>query len=230
MNRRFAGIAATMLALASASGSPGVAAHVDASQPAPVRVPRSVLERYVGEYRHEGNAFKIALNGDTLYQETPGQRRALAPITDTLFYVGGVFTAEFVVDPAGGVTIVTTDGVEIEHRAARKGSRVVPPPPLPSVPVRVPRAVLERYVGTYEFIPGQMGRTDLRVLVRFKGDKLVRVMGAERVLTPISETRFRVGDTSLMVEFVVDEAGVTQVMGSGFQQLLARRPPKREGS
>ena len=72
-----------------------------------------------------------------------------------------------------------------------------------------------------------MSRTDLRVVVRLKGDTLVRALGAEQVLTPISETRFRVGNTSLMVEFVVDEAGVTQVMGSGFQQLLARLKPKR---
>ena len=94
-------------------------------------------------------------------------------------------------------------------------------------PVRVPRSVLERYVGTYEFIPGQMGRTDLRVVVRLKGDTLVRALGTEHRLTPISETRFRVGKTALMVEFVVDEAGVTQVMGSGFQQLLARLKSKR---
>ena len=92
---------------------------------------------------------------------------------------------------------------------------------------RVPKAVLERYVGVYEYIPGQMQRTDLRVVIRLRGDTLVREMGPEAVLTPISETRFRVGDTSLMVEFVVDDAGVTQILGSGFQQMLARRTSKR---
>jgi hypothetical protein len=93
--------------------------------------------------------------------------------------------------------------------------------------VHVPKSVLERYVGTYEYIPGQMQRTDLRIRVRLKGDTLVREMGPDSVLTPISETRFRVGDTSLTVEFVVDEAGVTQVLGSGFQQMLARLTSKR---
>ena len=68
--------------------------------------------------------------------------------------------------------------------------------------------MLERYVGTYEYIPGQMGRTDLRVVVRLKGDTLIRTMGRDVVLTPISETRFRVCNTRMMVEFVVDEAGV----------------------
>ena len=200
---------------------------LDAQQQTEVRVPRSVLERYVGEYSHSGDTFKIVLKGDTLFQETTGQRRTLEPISETLFHLGGVFTAEFVIDHAGAVTIVMSDGVEIEHRVPRKGSRATPPPPLPAATVRVPRSVLEQYVGTYEFIPGQMSRTDLRVVVRLKGDTLVRVLGEERVLTPISETRFRVGNTSLLVEFVVDESGVTQVMGSGFQQLLSRLKPKR---
>jgi hypothetical protein len=52
-------------------------------------------------------------------------------------------------------------------------------------------------------------------------------MQEEHVLTPISETRFRVGNTALVTEFVIDEAGVTQVMGTGFQQLLARLKPQR---
>ena len=88
--------------------------------------------------------------------------------------------------------------------------------------------MLERYVGTYEFIPGQMSRTDLRVTIRLEGDDLVREgAGPTSVLVPMSETRFRVGTTSFVVEFVIDEAGVTQVMGSGFQQMLARLTSKR---
>jgi hypothetical protein len=87
--------------------------------------------------------------------------------------------------------------------------------------------VLERYVGTYEYIPGQMSRTDLRVVVRLEGDTLIRTVAQDAVLTPISETRFKVGNTALVTEFVVDEAGVTQVMGSGFQQMLARLEPQR---
>ena len=221
------GIAASVsvwLALACA-----VAADpIEAQQQAAVRVARPVLERYVGEYvSPDGSTFKVRLEGDTLFQETKTHRRALQPMSETLFHLGGVITAEFVLDQAGGVTIVMSDGVELESRVPRRGSRSAPPPPLPAPSVRVPRSVLEQYVGTYEFLPGQMSRTDLRVVVRLKGDTLVRTLGAEHVLTPISETQFRVGNTALMVEFVVDEAGVTQVMGSGFQQLLARLKPKR---
>jgi hypothetical protein len=216
INRQYAaGIAAGVLALA--------ASVVPVEAQAPIRVSRSVLERYVGEYDQDGNTIKVTLSGDTLFREVPGQRAVMVPISETLFRMGPVFTAEFVIDQAGGVTQVLSDGVAVEFRLPRKGSRKAPKPEPPADAVTVPRSVLERYVGTYEFIPGQMSRTDLRVVVRLDGDKLVRRMGKEEILTPVSETRFHVGDTRLMVEFVVDEAGVTQVMGTGFQQLLSRR-------
>ena len=103
-----------------------------------------------------------------------------------------------------------------------------PPPPAPAEPVvRIPRSVLEQYVGVYEYLPGQMSRTDLRIVVRLEGDTLMRDIGGPQILTPISETRFRVAGTSLLVEFVIDEAGVTQVLGSGGQQMLARLTSKR---
>jgi hypothetical protein len=218
-DRRYAAMAAGALALGVATGP------VEAQ--GPVRVPRPVLERYVGEYDHDGTTIRVLLQGDTLYREVPGQRVPFVPLSDTLFRIGAVFTAEFVIDQAGGVTQVLSDGVDIEHRLPRKGSPAAPPPAPPAAAVHVPRPVLERYVGTYEFIPGQMGRTDLRVVVRLQGDTLIRSLGQEAVLTPVSETRFRVGNTSLVTEFVVDEAGVTQVMGSGFQQMLARLEPQR---
>lgn len=220
INRRYAGIAAAVLALAIA------AAPMEAQ--APVRVPRAVLERYVGEYDQNGSTIKVLLAGDTLIRETSGQRVAFLPISENLFRIGPVFTVEFVIDQAGGVTQVISDGVGMEFRLPRKGSPAAAAPPPPVAAVRVPRPVLERYVGTYEFIPGLMNRYDLTVVVRLEGDTLIREgAGPRAILTPISETRFRVGNTSLMTEFVVDDAGVTQVMGSGFQQLLARLRPQR---
>jgi hypothetical protein len=220
INRRYAGIAAAVLALAIAAGP------MEAQ--APVRVPASVLERYVGEYDQNGSTVKILVTGDTLIRETSGQRIPFVPVSESVFRIGPVFTVEFVVDPAGGVTQVISDGVGMEFRLPRKGSPAAPPPAPPAATVRVPRPVLERYVGTYEFLPGEMNRYDRTVVVRLEGDTLIREgAGPAAILTPISETRFRVGNTSLVTEFVVDEAGVTQVMGSGFQQLLARLRPQR---
>lgn len=201
-------------------------ADLAAQQQAPVRVPRSVLEKYVGDYVYpDGNPFKLRLDGDTLVQEAPGRRLPYTPLSETLFMMGPVFTAEFV-EEAGGMTQILSDGAGVEYRLRRRGAPKVPPR-APVATVKVPRSVLEQYVGVYEYIPGQMQRTDLRVRIRLKGDTLIREMGPEAVLTPISETRFRVGDTSLMVEFVVDEDGVTQILGSGFQQMLARLTSKR---
>ena len=202
-------------------------ARLDAQQPAAVRVPTAVLERYAGDYVYpDGAPFKLVLDGDALVQVVPGRRLAYTPISETLFMLGPVFTAEFVMDQAGGITQILSDGAGVEYRLRRKGSPPAPPPARAAA-VAVPRSVLERYVGVYEYIPGQMQRTDLRVKVRLKGDTLIREMGPDAVLTPISETRFRVGDTSLMVEFVEDDWGVTQILGAGFQQMLARRTSKR---
>ena len=215
-------IALTILALLITPAFDSAGTNVSLAQ---ARVPSYVLEKYVGEYVYpDGATIMVTLSGDTLFREIPGQRVAFVPISETLFRLGPVFTAEFVIDKAGGVTQVLTDGVAVEYRLRRKGSPPEPRDAAPATPaVRVPRTVLERYVGTYEYIPGQMSRTDLRIVVRLKGDVLTRDAGeADMVLTPLSETRFRVAGTSIMVEFVVDDNGVTQVLGSGGQQMLAR--------
>ena len=222
-----AGIAMGVLALTMAAGP------AEAQQQAAWHVSTPVLERYAGEYVYpDGTTVMVRLRGDTLFREIPGQQVPFVPISDTLFKLGPVFTAEFVIDQAGGVTQILTDGVDVEFRLRRKTSGKAAPsaPPLsPAVAVRVPKSVLERYVGRYDYLPGQMKRTDLFIVVRLKGDTLIREMsGPGVVLTPISETRFRVGSTSLETEFVVDpDGGVTQVMGWGYQQMTAYRKPKR---
>ena len=222
INRQFV-VAVGVLALTIAF------APADAQRQSAVRVPVSVLERYVGEYVYpDGNTVMVVLRGDTLFREITGQRVAFVPVSETLFRLGPVFTAEFVLDQAGGVTQVLTDGVAVEYRLLRKGSPPAAVSSAPAAAVRVPKSVLERYVGLYEYVPGQMSRTDLSITVRLRGDTLTRVTGGgEVVLTPISETRFKVGSTLIMVEFVVDDAGVMQVLGTGSQQMLARLQPKR---
>jgi hypothetical protein len=203
---------------------------VEAQQQAAVRVATAVLERYAGEYVYpDGATWVVRRTADTLFHEAAGRRDRYEPLSETLFRLGPVTTAEFVIDQAGGATQILSDGVALEHRLRRKGSPPESPTASPASPgVRVPRSVLQRYVGVYDYIPGQMDRTDLRVIVALRGDTLTRWMiGREQVLVPISATRFSVAGTSLVTEFVVDEAGVTKVMGSGFQQMLARIPPKR---
>jgi hypothetical protein len=198
---------------------------VDAQQ-APVRVARSVLEQYVGEYSYppgQGSTLHISLSGDTLFREDAGRRVPLIPMSETMFRLGPRLTMEFVTDQSRGVTIILGNGANMEFRLPRKGSRVVLPPEPKAVPV--PRSVLERYVGEYEYIAGQMNRTDLRVWIHLREQVLTQKLDTndERVLIPLSETRFAVSGTSLVTEFVIDEAGVTQIMGSGGREMLARR-------
>lgn len=226
INRRSAmtqSVIATIALILSVAVTPA-----QAQQRSAMRVPRSVLQRYVGEWIYpDGNSIMVSLSGDTLFRETAGQRVPFVPLSETLFRLGPVFTAEFLTDEKGGITQILSDGAATEYRLRRKGS---PPAAQPAPPpaVSVSRAVLERYAGVYEYVPGQMKRTDLRIVIRLRGDTLTTDAGGmEIALTPISATRFRVGSTSLFVEFVVDDAGVTQVLGSGFQQMLARLQPKR---
>lgn len=195
-------------------GTPEAAAHV----------PASVLERYVGEWVYpDGNSVMIRLKGDTLFREIPGQLVPFVPISETRFALGPVFTADFVTDKAGGMTQILSDGVATEFRLHRKGAApAAVTPPLPSVSVST--SILERYIGEYEFVPGQMSRTDLFIAIRLKGGTLFGFTSGmrEQILTPISETRFKLGNTAIEWEFAADQSGVTLVLGSGSQQMKVR--------
>jgi len=92
------------------------------------QVPPSVLERYVGEYVYpDGETVTVRLEGNTLFRVVPGQQVPLVPFSNTLFRLGPVFTAEFVIGPTGEVTQILTDGVDVEYRLRRKISGKVPP-------------------------------------------------------------------------------------------------------
>jgi hypothetical protein len=200
------------------------------AQRAAVRVPTPVLEQYVGEYVYpEGNnTLSISLSGDTLFRVDGSRRVVMVPLSERVFRLGPGLTMEFVTDKAYGTTIILGNGANMEFRLPRKGTRPVPAPTPKAVDV--PRSVLQRYVGEYEYIPGQMNRTDLRVMIRLRKDGLTQALDTnpEVALIPLSETRFSVSGTLLVVEFVIEDAGVTQVMGSGGREMLARL--KRIGS
>jgi hypothetical protein len=185
-------------------------------QPAAVSVPRSVLERYVGEYALTpwSLAF-LRLKGDTLIREMNGQQEVYIALSETRFKVGNTpFTAEFAVDQAGAVTQIVKAPNGPEMRAAR----LVAGP--------VPRSVLERYVGEYEFMPR------LSFVIRLRGETLSGQQttgGPETALIPVSETGFTVGGgaTQLEVEFVTDKEGkMTKVVRQGSYEMRAVRKAK----
>lgn len=184
-------IAPGLLALTIALTIAVLPNEIDARQQAAVQVPRSVLQQYLGEYvSADGSVtFKVVLDGDTLSQEVPGRRVPYTPLSNTLFMWGPIFTGEFVIDQAGGVTHILSNGTGIENRFRRKGSPPeVPPPAAAIAAVPVSRSVLQRYVGTYEYVSGQMSRTDLRISIRLEGDALIREgAGPTSILTPLSD-------------------------------------------
>ena len=184
--------------------------------PAPVNVPRAVLERYVGEYALTpwSLAF-LRMKGDTLVREMNGQQEVYIALSETRFRVGSTpFIAEFMIDSAGAVTQIVKAANGPEMRAAR----LVAGP--------VPKSVLERYVGEYEFMP------KLSFVIRLRGETLSGQQtagGPETALIPVSETRFTVGAgaTQLEVEFVTDKTGrMTKVVRQGTYEMRATRTSK----
>jgi hypothetical protein len=200
-------IAAGVIALAIA------VRPVGAQQPAAVSVPRSVLERYVGEYVYPaGTIAVVRFRGDTLIRDFNGQQDVYIPLSETRFRLGSSpFVADFTIDQAGAVTQTLKAGNGPEIRLRRVEAGAVAP------------SVLERYVGDYQFMPR------LTVMVRLRGQLLTgqQTGGPEIALMPVSETRFKVGTGDAMeVEFVADEAGaVTQVVRQGNYELRAPRTP-----
>lgn len=196
-----------------------VAIHpVAAQQPPPpqaISVSRSVLERYVGEYVYPtGGLALIRLRGDTLIREMNGQQDVFTPISETRFRAGNSpWIADFVIDQAGSVTQTLRAGNGPEIRIPR----------IEAGPV--PKSVLERYVGDYQFMPR------LTIAVRLRGHVLTgqQAGGPEMVLMPVAETRFKVGTASdaMEVEFVTDKAGaITKVVRQGSYEMRAPRKSK----
>jgi hypothetical protein len=155
------------------------------------------------------------LKGDTLIREMNGQQEIYLALSETRFKVGSTpFIAEFVIDQAGAVTQIVKAANGPEMRAARL------------VAGAVPRSVLERYVGEYEFMP------KLSFVIRLRGETLSGQQttgGPETALIPVSETRFTVGGgaTQLEVEFVTDKTGaMTKVVRQGTYEMRAKRTSK----
>jgi len=95
---------------------------MQAQKQAAVSVPKSVLEKYVGEYQLTPQVTAVVrIKGDKLIREIMGQEQVFTPISETRFKLGSG-EVEFVIDQAGGVTMVVGTGKD-EKRYPRKPKR-----------------------------------------------------------------------------------------------------------
>jgi hypothetical protein len=93
-----------------------------AQKQTPVSVPKTVLEKYAGEYQLNPQVTAVVrVKGDQLIREIMGQQQVFIPISETRFKLGGG-EVEFVIDEAGGVTMVVGKGPD-EKRYPRKPKR-----------------------------------------------------------------------------------------------------------
>ena len=117
--------------------------------------------------------------------------------------------------------IMRASALALTFACAGGQARTSPPPqqaPASTSTATAAEVGLARYVGTYQINP------QVTAVIRFDGTRLVRVMnGEQQVLTPISDTRFRVGAGEL--EFETDQAGrVMMVLRHGTETM---RIPRR---
>lgn len=175
-----------------------------------VTLPPETLDEYVGVYLIEGGEGGegeerirvLTREGERLYSRRTGGVKTPVSFSekDRIFYPDGLTTGRFVRDGEGRVTgmwLRPTVGPE-EHAA--KTDRPIPEE---RTEVEIDPAILDRYPGRYELVPG------FWIDVTREGDRLfAQATGQPRFeLFPESETRFFLKVVDAVVEFHGAEDG-----------------------
>ncbi|MGH9362426.1 MAG: serine hydrolase, partial [Thermoanaerobaculia bacterium] len=171
--------------------------------PPVAKVAPEALEQYVGVYRiDETTARVVTREGDRLYTQRSGSEKLEAlPLSESEFFYRGSFDrVSFRRDAAGKVTGMVLHRREGGDEEAVKSEEA---PPAKRVALQVEPAVLARYVGTYELVPG------FAIVVTQEGEKLFgQATGQPRFeLFAESETEFFLEVVDAQVSFVRDAAG-----------------------
>jgi CubicO group peptidase (beta-lactamase class C family) len=192
------------------------------SAPTPFAVAPEALGEYVGAYKvNETENRLITVEGGMLYsQRGRNPRQQLTAVARDEFLSPSGTRLRFVRGTDGKVTGMMARGrigpEELAPRTAESAESVVA---AANATVTVPVAMLQRYVGVYQFAPG------FEVTVRLDGDVLraTPTNQAETPLVPESETRFSVREVNAVVEFETDATGaVTRlILHQGGRQLPA---------
>jgi CubicO group peptidase (beta-lactamase class C family) len=186
-----------------------------------VEVPAATLQRYVGVYQLNPritNTVRLTEGGLTV--QLSGQ--AAYPIfaeSESKFFLKIVDAqVEFVADGQGKVThLLQTQGGRTQ-KALRISDTVVE-----RKAISVPTATLQRYVGTYELMPG------FDLVIRLEGDQLVSQATGQgpAPIFPESDSRFFLKIVDAQIDFVADASGsITHlVLHQGGRDLRGARKP-----
>jgi len=191
-------------------------------EPQAVALGAETLSRYPGVYRTDANTpMVVRLDGDRLFTQWAGGEKVRAiPRSETeLFYEGSFRHLSMEIDAAGEVRSMTIHDFGTDPVVARRTSEELPEREV----VRLDPAILDRYVGRYELMPGFI------VTIRRKGTELwSQATGQQEALIhPQSETLFFHDLVEAELEFQLDAAGrVTGfVFRQGGQEMAATRLP-----
>lgn len=181
----------------------------ESGEPVVVEVSRDELADFVGVYRvNEHERREITLEEGTLYSQRTGRDKfALTPVGDDEFLYPTGTRARFVRGDGGEVVSVAMQNRVGPERAA---PRMDEEPGGSRQPINLPRAVLERYIGDYQFAPGATLEIRLRegaLQAELTGTGLPPVM-----LQPESETRFYAPRVPAWLEFEPGAGGTADAV------------------
>jgi D-alanyl-D-alanine carboxypeptidase len=200
---------------AMALGNPYPAARAVAADPA-------ALAEAEGVYRFDGGVVRIlrVVDGKLTAQRDRAPRQALIPIgPDDFLYPDGFSRLRLQRDGAGRIAAMRffADG----DGEGEAGARTADPLPSAAVAIQLPRAALERLVGSYV-----RGRFSLKVYL--EGEKLkAQLAGQDPInLRATSPTEFDVEENGALVVFPAGDAPATEVSirQNGREMVLKRVP------
>jgi CubicO group peptidase (beta-lactamase class C family) len=188
----------------------------------PVAADAATLRAAEGVYRFENGVVRVLrlVEGNLTVQRGSAARVVLTPIAaDDFLYPDGFNRLKLERDAGGGIGAIRLfangDG------DGEVGARTNDPPPAAPVAMQLPRAALERLVGTYA-----RGGLSLRVYLQ-AGALTARMANQDPLgLRATSTTRFEIDESGAVVEFPAGDAPAAEVtIRQNGREIILRRLP-----
>ncbi|MBK9012784.1 MAG: DUF3471 domain-containing protein [Saprospiraceae bacterium] len=180
------------------------------TKPTAIELSESELKAYVGNYEFEPDKFRmVTLEGKQLFSQKTGSTKYLIHpyAKDKFFFDDSDTRLQFERDKKGKVTGVGTV-IATPFGTDEFGIRSDKPMPDPKKETKVDAAILDRYVGSYELMPG------FALAFRRQGDQLfTQATGQpEFEIFAETETKFFLKVVDAQVEFLVAPDGKVNEM------------------